>query len=188
MKFLTLVSSYGRGPTVKCLHIVSPAVHVTGSAVYLLTGSLHVGEASNERSGLANDLTQQRGGAFQQTRANKAQANQFASEAGRRLLTREHQSTQRTGSRIMVSKCANPTCSNVFHYFGQGTVFEIRFNAASQQPPSNAEGKSRNVVEHFWLCSACSSTLTLATDPERKVLVIPRRRAKPARAAIAIAS
>jgi hypothetical protein len=30
--------------------------------------------------------------------------------------------------------------------------------------------------------------LTLATDPERKVLVIPRRRAKPARAAIAIAS
>lgn len=88
----------------------------------------------------------------------------------------------------MLSKCANPTCSNVFHYFGEGTVFEIRSNEASPQPSSNAEGKTRNAIEHFWLCSVCSSTLTLAVNPERKLLVIPRRRAKAARAALAIAS
>jgi hypothetical protein len=88
----------------------------------------------------------------------------------------------------MLSKCANPKCSNVFHYFGEGKVFEIRSNETSQQPSADGKGKSRNPVERFWLCSGCYSTLTLAMNPERKVLLIPRRRANAARTVIAIAS
>jgi hypothetical protein len=89
----------------------------------------------------------------------------------------------------MLSKCANPTCSNVFHYLSQGTVFEIRSDGAAQRPTSEAKEKNRKGVEHFWLCSACSSTMTLAMNPERKVLVIPRRKPKPAaKTAIALAS
>jgi hypothetical protein len=87
----------------------------------------------------------------------------------------------------MVSKCANPKCSNVFHYFGQGTVFEIR-SAAPQQLLINGEARSGNIVEHFWICSTCSSTLTLAMNRQRKVLVIPRRPAKAAHTVVAIAS
>ncbi len=87
----------------------------------------------------------------------------------------------------MVSKCANPKCSNVFHYFGQGKVFEIR-SAVPRQSSGYAEAKNGNIVEHFWLCSTCSSTLTLAMNRQRKVLVIPRRPAKAAHTVVAIAS
>ena len=73
----------------------------------------------------------------------------------------------------MLSKCANPTCSNEFHYFGEGKVFEIR---ADKGTPRRAEStiSKRKHVEHFWLCSDCCSELTIGMDSERNVIVIPR--------------
>lgn len=50
------------------------------------------------------------------------------------------------------------------------------------------EAKGGSAVEHYWLCSACASTMTLAMDRGRKVLVIPRRRTKPIQTIVAIAS
>ena len=88
----------------------------------------------------------------------------------------------------MVSKCANPTCSSLFHYFGEGTVFEIRPLETSQQHSPEVAGRSRKSIEHFWLCSACSSTLTLAVDPGRNVQVVPRWKTTRSRPARAIAS
>jgi len=73
----------------------------------------------------------------------------------------------------MLSKCANPSCSNVFHYFGEGKVFEIRWEAFGAAHGSYV--KKPKHTEHYWLCSSCAITLTVAMDAARNVLVIPRR-------------
>jgi hypothetical protein len=73
----------------------------------------------------------------------------------------------------MLSKCANPSCSNEFHYFGEGKVFEIR-SERSSAATHGGRGKRHKSLEHYWLCSDCSSTLTIGMDSDRNVLVIPR--------------
>jgi hypothetical protein len=73
----------------------------------------------------------------------------------------------------MLSKCANPSCSKEFHYFGEGKVFEIRWERSSGAT-HGSHGKKRKLIEHYWLCSGCSSTLTIAMDSARNILVIPR--------------
>ncbi|MGA2962601.1 MAG: hypothetical protein ABSD96_13070 [Candidatus Korobacteraceae bacterium] len=72
----------------------------------------------------------------------------------------------------MLSKCANPSCSNEFHYFGEGKVFEIRWGSSSAT--HSGYGKKRKHTEHYWLCSSCSATLTIAMDSAHNILVIPR--------------
>jgi hypothetical protein len=74
----------------------------------------------------------------------------------------------------MLSKCANPSCSNEFHYFGEGKVFEIRWEASSGAI-HGSHGKKHKRIEHYWLCSSCVTTLTIAMDSARKILVVPRR-------------
>ena len=63
----------------------------------------------------------------------------------------------------MISKCANPACSVPFHYMREGRLFRMEFD-----PDPHAEGpafvgqlKPPRKIEHFWLCGACSATLTL---------------------------
>jgi len=73
----------------------------------------------------------------------------------------------------MLSKCANPSCLNEFHYFGEGKVFEVRWEESSGAT-HDSRGRKRQGTEHFWLCSGCSSRLTIAMDSGRNVLVIPR--------------
>lgn len=73
----------------------------------------------------------------------------------------------------MLTKCANSSCSNLFHYFGEGKVFEIR-REGSSDAPHGGHAKKRKRVEHYWLCSSCSATLTIATDSANNILVIPR--------------
>lgn len=73
----------------------------------------------------------------------------------------------------MLSKCANPSCSNEFHYFGEGKVFEIR-SEISASAAHSSHGKKRKSIEHYWLCASCSSKLTIAMDSARNILIIPR--------------
>jgi len=78
----------------------------------------------------------------------------------------------------VLSKCANPSCSNEFHYFGEGKVFEVRANERLLNKAHAKTGKKLKSTEHFWLCSGCASTLTIAMDAERNVIVIPRRQSR----------
>jgi hypothetical protein len=77
----------------------------------------------------------------------------------------------------MLSKCANPKCSAPFHYLHDGRLFEVQ--VTSQQievamQTGDAEPKKRpQKVERFWLCSKCSTTMTLAVNPENEVLLLP---------------
>ena len=60
----------------------------------------------------------------------------------------------------MLSKCANPDCSNTLHYLREGKVFKID----SDDKVTTIGGKPVRRVEHFWLCGPCSQALTLTYD------------------------
>jgi len=64
----------------------------------------------------------------------------------------------------MISKCANPACSVLFHYMRDGKLFRMEYEA-EQQAIATQFGelpkKAARKVEHFWLCGSCSTSMTL---------------------------
>jgi hypothetical protein len=80
----------------------------------------------------------------------------------------------------MLSKCANPECTEAFHYFGQGRLFEVHFEdaelceKAGRVPFALEIKKQDKSVEHYWLCPNCSGKLTVAMDRQNNVFILPR--------------
>jgi len=58
----------------------------------------------------------------------------------------------------MVSKCANPTCSETFLYLHQGKIFQL-----TPTPEVEAVGGCLlpSLYERFWLCDKCCKDMTL---------------------------
>ena len=76
----------------------------------------------------------------------------------------------------MLSKCANPVCTTPFHYLRDGKLFQIETSLSSRQrvgPQLVAEPKQPQRVEFFWLCAECSSTMTLAFQRGKGVVMVP---------------
>jgi len=80
----------------------------------------------------------------------------------------------------MLSKCANPECSEAFRYYGEGKLFEVHFENAAlcekagRMPFDQELKQSDKSVEHFWLCSGCADKLTVGLDRQNNVLILPR--------------
>jgi hypothetical protein len=75
--------------------------------------------------------------------------------------------------RIMLAKCANPTCSTPLVYLREGKIFMVE----APQPQfelltAPSRPKATNRVEHFWLCGPCSSDMTLTYDRERGIEIV----------------
>ena len=68
----------------------------------------------------------------------------------------------------MLSKCANPECSEIFRYLHEGKVFylaptpEVRIARQMLIPELN---------ERFWLCAKCSKEMTLIWGGKQAQLV-----------------
>lgn len=77
----------------------------------------------------------------------------------------------------MLSKCANPSCSTPLVYLREGKVFMVENATQSESAPETQGKKPRSVrhVEHFWLCGPCSANLTLASDGQNGVQVVPKK-------------
>ena len=81
----------------------------------------------------------------------------------------------------MTSHCANPACSIPLRYLRDGRLFQFEVKPKFPAPdpvqesqcPSARERLVRK-VSHFWLCGKCASTLTLAFDALKGVVVKPR--------------
>jgi hypothetical protein len=77
----------------------------------------------------------------------------------------------------MVSKCANPGCSNPFRYMHEGKLFRMEAEiqpAGSSSLPYRPNGKkSVRRMEFFWLCDNCASTMTLIYEKGVGVRVRP---------------
>jgi hypothetical protein len=80
---------------------------------------------------------------------------------------------------FMLSKCANPVCTTPFHYLRDGKLFQIDTSVGSPQgagPELVTEPKHSHRIEFFWLCAECSSTMTLAFQRGKGVVMVPLHR------------
>ena len=73
----------------------------------------------------------------------------------------------------MLSKCANPHCSNMFRYLYEGKLYLIE----SCQPKTRRNDSSRLTsesrrLEYAWLCSSCCHYLSIRFDQELGVVVV----------------
>ncbi len=74
----------------------------------------------------------------------------------------------------MLSKCANPACSNRFQYLREGKLFQFEILPPEAHPGLRLIEKiPARRVEHFWLCSHCAPRMTLALQEQRNVVVVP---------------
>ena len=72
----------------------------------------------------------------------------------------------------MLSKCANPSCSNQFLYLHRGKLFRADLQATSEVgagPASPQAKKPPRRAEYYWLCEDCASTMTLVLEQGTKV-------------------
>lgn len=74
----------------------------------------------------------------------------------------------------MLSKCANPACSNHFLYLHQGKLF--RLDAEALQVTADPDFREHPPhVEFFWLCDDCAANMTLVLKKGQGVTVRPFR-------------
>ena len=68
----------------------------------------------------------------------------------------------------MITKCANPECSNPFRYLHEGRLFV-------RSPAGKADSGHRDDCLAFsWLCRSCTATLTLRFEQEQDGAIVPQ--------------
>ena len=73
----------------------------------------------------------------------------------------------------MLAKCANPSCTALFHYLHEGRLF--RLEADPELIPfldAYASGLSSQ-VEYYWLCNRCAESMALRLGQDGKVVTVP---------------
>jgi hypothetical protein len=84
----------------------------------------------------------------------------------------------------MLSKCANPVCSNTFLYLRQGKLFRLEVPVGDQTAPDGSvnaktspNGRLRD--EYFWLCETCCPNFQVVCEQGVGVKIIPFNGAEP---------
>lgn len=62
----------------------------------------------------------------------------------------------------MVSNCANPLCGKPLVYLRDGQIYIFDVSSG----PPDVKGRRQRRLEHYWLCGACSKTMTLVNDTQ----------------------
>ncbi len=71
----------------------------------------------------------------------------------------------------MVSKCANPACSERFLYLHKGKIFQL---TPTPEIEAAGGGFPPSLYERFWLCEKCCQQLTLVWGGvEAKLVPLP---------------
>jgi len=68
----------------------------------------------------------------------------------------------------MVAKCANPTCGRAFRYLREGRLFRLE-----PDPAFGSRAEFDHSIEYFWLCKACSDSMSLRLDTQGRILPEP---------------
>lgn len=68
----------------------------------------------------------------------------------------------------MLSKCANPECSEPFRYLYQGKMFCL---IPTPKATATRYGSLEFLYERFWLCDRCSKEMMVTWDGGRAKLV-----------------
>lgn len=73
---------------------------------------------------------------------------------------------------VMISKCANPSCSARFLYLHTGKLFRFELEAKDDEGPQLGRKHSRG-IEFYWLCENCSAEMTLVYRKGSGVTIQP---------------
>jgi hypothetical protein len=74
----------------------------------------------------------------------------------------------------MVSKCANPECSETFKYLHQGKIFRL---CPTPEAEVVAGTLDPSLYERFWLCDKCSKEMKLIWDGTQiRFTALPREK------------
>jgi hypothetical protein len=68
----------------------------------------------------------------------------------------------------MLSKCANPECSEQFRYLHQGKMFCL---IPTPKGAASRYGSLETLYERFWLCDRCSKEMKVTWDGVRGIAV-----------------
>lgn len=75
----------------------------------------------------------------------------------------------------MLSKCANPKCSEALRYLHQGKIFSL----APTPEVQTVTGILPALEERFWLCEKCSKKMTLSWGGAQvKLVALPKKRSR----------
>ena len=77
-------------------------------------------------------------------------------------------STQIFQGGAMLSKCANPECSEPFRYLHQGKMFCLM---PTPKAAATSYGSLEFLYERFWLCDRCSKEMKVTWDGARARVV-----------------
>lgn len=59
----------------------------------------------------------------------------------------------------MVSSCLNPSCNASFRYLYDGRIFTV------ERLVTSPDGRnSERMIEHYWLCAACSTSMKVVVE------------------------
>jgi hypothetical protein len=64
----------------------------------------------------------------------------------------------------VVAKCANSTCGTAFRYLREGRLFRLE-----PDPAFDSGAEFDHSIEYFWLCQACSDSMTLRLDAQGRI-------------------
>jgi hypothetical protein len=84
---------------------------------------------------------------------------------------------------IMLAKCANPECSVVFRSQGSGKLFRMPSQYSCARADHSSAPPMAEPMQHFWLCSDCARSMTLAVERNGRVVVMRRKFLEPYREA-----
>jgi hypothetical protein len=70
----------------------------------------------------------------------------------------------------MLSKCANPTCTESFRYLHEGRIFSAILEDKGVVPGADGSPETPRRVERYWLCDSCARSMTLVLHDDRVVL------------------
>jgi hypothetical protein len=75
----------------------------------------------------------------------------------------------------MLHKCANPNCANPFRKLSEGKLFLVETEnfSASRSILRRWDEGIQHRIEHFWLCTQCASSLTLAFEKGKGLRTVP---------------
>ena len=72
----------------------------------------------------------------------------------------------------MISKCANPACSEKFLHLHEGKIFHLN---PTPDVEAATGGFAPALYERFWLCDRCSKQMTLVWGgTEAKLIELPK--------------
>ena len=77
---------------------------------------------------------------------------------------------------MMLTRCANDSCTKPLHSLSEGRLFQFDIVAislaASDEEAAPFDEKPQRETTHFWLCGRCAASFTLVLEPAKGLKLV----------------